>query len=198
MKRYPMCDDQPAQINCKWSDCEYNLGGGNCINFSPAIELYSGGVVCWSQSLRKQIADELFETKQQDMKEQPTPETVQFDPLKEWEVGNVVNEWYQHYSDWHYVGVGDNRTHIIQQKGTHKFLVFNNIRNIENIEFNASMLEVGEYIETVSDINQARNLIKKIGRELYIDLYHNNTFHDDIAVNLKGRRVIVEHKVTEA
>jgi len=46
-KRYPMCKDQPAQIDCRNTDCIYHWNGA-CINVSPAITLKEGKVTCWS------------------------------------------------------------------------------------------------------------------------------------------------------
>jgi hypothetical protein len=48
-KRYPMTNDQHAQIDCRRVDCVYNSGGGNCTNVSPAITLGADGkATCWS------------------------------------------------------------------------------------------------------------------------------------------------------
>lgn len=47
--RYPMSDDQPAQIDCRRIDCVFNGGAGQCTNVSPAITLNEDRTaVCWS------------------------------------------------------------------------------------------------------------------------------------------------------
>jgi len=47
-KRYPMCKDQNAQIDCRVSDCIYH-DHGQCNNISPAITLNPNKIyVCWS------------------------------------------------------------------------------------------------------------------------------------------------------
>lgn len=49
--RYPMCKDQPAQIDCRNADCVF-CDKGQCNNPSPAITLNpSGSFVCWSKEL---------------------------------------------------------------------------------------------------------------------------------------------------
>lgn len=46
--RYPMCKDQPAQIDCRRADCIYQ-NKGQCSNISPAITLNDKSTfVCWS------------------------------------------------------------------------------------------------------------------------------------------------------
>lgn len=50
--KYPMCDSQLSQIDCRITDCTYNTGGGNCSNVNPAIVLNNNEYntfVCWSQ-----------------------------------------------------------------------------------------------------------------------------------------------------
>lgn len=47
--RYPMCDDQPAQIDCRLETCVFHRDG-TCTNISPAITLLpSGYFTCWSE-----------------------------------------------------------------------------------------------------------------------------------------------------
>ena len=49
-ERYPMCDDQPAQIDCRVETCSFHKDG-NCTNVSPAIVLLpSGYFICWSRT----------------------------------------------------------------------------------------------------------------------------------------------------
>lgn len=48
-ERYPMCKDQPAQIDCRNTDCIFNKNG-SCTNESPAITLNKDGKFkCWSE-----------------------------------------------------------------------------------------------------------------------------------------------------
>jgi hypothetical protein len=48
-ERYPMCNDQPAQIDCRVKNCIYHSGNGDCENISPAMTLLnSGHFNCWS------------------------------------------------------------------------------------------------------------------------------------------------------
>jgi len=48
---YRMCQDQPAQIDCRVESCVFYRGGGQCGNISPAIMLNpSGTCVCWSKT----------------------------------------------------------------------------------------------------------------------------------------------------
>jgi hypothetical protein len=50
MKRYSMCKDQPAQIDCRVATCRYYDGSGQCTNISPAITLNAdGSFVCWTE-----------------------------------------------------------------------------------------------------------------------------------------------------
>jgi hypothetical protein len=52
-KRYPMCKDQIAQIDCRQEECKYHKNAC-CTNISPAISLYSNGnFVCWSYKHKK-------------------------------------------------------------------------------------------------------------------------------------------------
>jgi hypothetical protein len=65
-KRYLMCGDQPAQIDCRNEDCFYHVRG-NCINESPAISLLTNGRFnCWSRIDK----EKRFETR--DCKKNPT------------------------------------------------------------------------------------------------------------------------------
>lgn len=51
LDQYPMCQDQPAQIDCRVEACVYYCGSGQCSNVSPAITLNpGGGYVCWSET----------------------------------------------------------------------------------------------------------------------------------------------------
>lgn len=46
-KRYNMCQDQPAQIDCGELDCIFNSHGA-CNNISPALSIKNGKATCWS------------------------------------------------------------------------------------------------------------------------------------------------------
>jgi hypothetical protein len=48
-KRHPMCEDQPAQIDCRVGSCFHHKAGTTCLNVSPAITLNpDGSYSCWS------------------------------------------------------------------------------------------------------------------------------------------------------
>jgi hypothetical protein len=48
MDRYPMCADQPAQIDCRVTSCRF-YRKGTCTNVSPAITLNDNGrFICYS------------------------------------------------------------------------------------------------------------------------------------------------------
>ncbi len=48
-ERYPMCKDQPAQVDCHVKDCPFHLNEGQCSNVSPAITLNPNHTyVCWT------------------------------------------------------------------------------------------------------------------------------------------------------
>ena len=53
--RYPMCTDQPAQIDCRRAACQYHGVGDGCTNSSPAITLKEDSyhVTCWSFKVRE-------------------------------------------------------------------------------------------------------------------------------------------------
>ena len=53
--RYPMCADQPAQIDCRRAACQYHDVGDGCVNSSPAITLNADSyhVQCWSFKVRE-------------------------------------------------------------------------------------------------------------------------------------------------
>jgi len=52
--RYPMTNDQPAQLDCRRTDCRWNAGGGRCTNMSPAITLRADGkALCWTSHKRE-------------------------------------------------------------------------------------------------------------------------------------------------
>jgi hypothetical protein len=40
IERYDMCEDQPAQIECRNLNCKWHDNKGTCQNISPAISLY--------------------------------------------------------------------------------------------------------------------------------------------------------------
>ena len=49
-EKYPMCDSQDAQIDCRIETCCFYKGAGKCSNISPAITLNpSKKFVCWSE-----------------------------------------------------------------------------------------------------------------------------------------------------
>lgn len=55
-ERYPMCQDQPAQIDCRVEECAYYRGSLKCANTSPAITLSAwGGYVCWSKTTLEEL-----------------------------------------------------------------------------------------------------------------------------------------------
>ena len=48
-ERYPMGADQPAQVDCRRTDCKFYQGAGKCSNVAPAITLNPQHTyVCWS------------------------------------------------------------------------------------------------------------------------------------------------------
>ena len=56
--KYPMCDPQPAQIDCRVQDCIFYRGGGVCYNVAPAITLNPDKTfVCWSHKNRNSISE---------------------------------------------------------------------------------------------------------------------------------------------
>ena len=51
-KPYPMCDPQPAQIDCRITECKYHDKEGTCTNVAPAVSLNPyGSFVCWSKKV---------------------------------------------------------------------------------------------------------------------------------------------------
>lgn len=69
-ERYRMCEDQPAQIDCRVEECVFYKQGG-CTNSSPALTLTVSGYLCWSRIPRsrylevksKELQDEFYELK---------------------------------------------------------------------------------------------------------------------------------------
>lgn len=62
-ERYPMCEDQNAQIDCRVTDCIFYKNAGLCSNISPAITLDEEGTfVCWSKATKKNLVEEQQET----------------------------------------------------------------------------------------------------------------------------------------
>jgi len=52
IKKYPMCESQLAQIDCRQADCIFQEKG-QCHNISPAITLSpSNYAVCWSHQTK--------------------------------------------------------------------------------------------------------------------------------------------------
>lgn len=50
--RYPMSDDQHAQIDCRNEGCQFYQGAGLCGNVSPAITLNPDKTfVCWTKNM---------------------------------------------------------------------------------------------------------------------------------------------------
>ena len=49
-ERYPMTNDQPAQIDCRVETCIFHVKA-KCTNVSPALTLMaSGKFTCWSRT----------------------------------------------------------------------------------------------------------------------------------------------------
>lgn len=52
---YPMCDPQPAQVDCRLVTCTFHDGKGTCTNPAPAITLNeTGTALCWSRKIKKE------------------------------------------------------------------------------------------------------------------------------------------------
>ena len=52
-EKYPMCEPQPAQIDCRIESCKYHINA-NCTNVAPAITLNPDGIfVCWSKQKKE-------------------------------------------------------------------------------------------------------------------------------------------------
>jgi len=78
-----MCEAQPAQIDCRVSDCEYYEGGGKCSNVSPAITLNPNkSFVCWIRKTDKTSVGEGRTGRKSD-KTSPAGTTNVLDKLKQ-------------------------------------------------------------------------------------------------------------------
>ena len=125
---------------------------------------------------------------------EPTAEPV-FDPSKPFEVSNG-HGWGQATISGktgaftHYVGKSKGGLHVIQTPAG--FVEYLDIRNTE--EFNASMLEVGEWME-VTEVGPYENWViqKKNNGYWYCPEYAKSI----VIETIKGRRVNVEIKVVE-
>jgi hypothetical protein len=121
---------------------------------------------------------------------------VQFDPAKPFEVLTVGEEWHKR-PDAFYVGKDQNGNHVLQAGGGYYSYSF--VRNTPS--FNASMLNVGEYMETETGPDGKRNLLRRMSHELYTDLYDDNggniVLYPIDASKIKGRRVDVDLIVKE-
>ncbi len=60
-EKYPMCESQDAQIDCRKSDCKYYATAGKCSSVSPAITLNKNKTyVCWSsKEEKKSLSDKV-------------------------------------------------------------------------------------------------------------------------------------------
>jgi len=47
-KRYPMTSDQPAQIDCRMTDCRFHKNGA-CKNTAPALTFDDNKITCWTK-----------------------------------------------------------------------------------------------------------------------------------------------------
>ena len=65
-ERYPMGDDQPAQIDCRRTDCVWHENA-ECTNAAPAITLFGDSGTCWSHEtvtksrIVNEAIDDLYE-----------------------------------------------------------------------------------------------------------------------------------------
>jgi hypothetical protein len=122
----------------------------------------------------------------------------EFDPSKEFEVSDDGVNWQKSFAGNEiikYHGTNVNGKPIVENC-IGAVLYFEYIRNIE--PFHAGMLEVGEYMESEPGPDGIRNLIKKISEGVYLDIRNgSSSFYYDIACQIKGRKVIVEHVIKE-
>lgn len=47
-ERYPMTSDQPAQIDCRMTDCRFHKNGA-CKNVAPALTFDENKTTCWTR-----------------------------------------------------------------------------------------------------------------------------------------------------
>lgn len=113
-----------------------------------------------------------------------------FDPSKPWEFRAECSKWANGF---HYIGIDHDGRHVVRDlEWTLYFIFSDNIRNIP--EFNASMLEVGEWME-ITEIGIYENLpVQKMQNGYLYCPEHAEVISND---TLKGRCVDVEIKVKE-
>lgn len=46
--RYPMCKEQPVQLDCRRVKCKYHKKG-KCLNIAPAITIIEDKATCWTE-----------------------------------------------------------------------------------------------------------------------------------------------------
>lgn len=57
VQKYPMCKDQPCQIDYRVTTCQY-YSDSKCINIAPAITLNEDKTfVCWSEESKRNNAN---------------------------------------------------------------------------------------------------------------------------------------------
>lgn len=49
---YPMCEPQPVQLDCKNSECKFNING-SCITI-PAISIHNNLATCWTKDMEEE------------------------------------------------------------------------------------------------------------------------------------------------
>jgi hypothetical protein len=115
-----------------------------------------------------------------------------FDPELSFEVSNNNVDWY--HPDGYYLAFDDKfKHHVICQNS--KYVSYPFVRNVQ--PFTASMLEVGEYMETEPRLGDTQ-LIKRISLMNWIEYKTGQgTFGEDLASEIKGRRVDVDLIVRE-
>ena len=47
-ERYPMTSNQPAQIDCRMTDCRFHKNG-SCRNTAPALTFDDNKIICWTR-----------------------------------------------------------------------------------------------------------------------------------------------------
>lgn len=159
--------------------------------------LYDGEWICYNgkecgAATNKLTAEEFLRRARNTFQEPIHTEPV-FDPSKPWEFRAECSKWANGF---HYIGIDHDGRHVVRDMERTLYFIFSdNIRNTPG--FNASMLEVGEYMETIEFAGE-RQLIKRISQNNWIEyLNGHDSFGRLLAEELKGCKVDVEIKVRE-
>jgi hypothetical protein len=194
---HPVWDDESVIVYD--SDIIVCVGDGDILATN-----YAHGLDASTELSRKQFLHKATRGKSQEDTDAPLSTSAEnapvgFDPEKDYKV-SFDNGRSWNSTEWHFVGFDLFGDKVVQHIKDRNFQIATNVEEIK--VFAASMLKVGEYMETEEGPDGKRNLLTRVDNaDYFIDM--NNAQNGQFSLSMydqrqiTGRRVNVELIVSE-